>query len=407
MELRDHPVSDPREAIAREREEVIDLLAGLSAEEWVAPTEAGHWRVKDVALHLLDDELGSLSRSRDGDVSGLLPHDVDHDDFVRSLDAKNERWVAGAAGLSREVVLDLIRWTGRQVDDYFSSIDLDAPSGVIWASDGSVPRWFDLCRDLTERWVHQQHIRDAVGQPGTHERLLPQVLSTFVWAFPHQYRVEPPFGEAELERRQREAVAGGVLTWDAVPADVLDRDAGLHGRARRVGGTGGIVVDLVEPHVQLGLLIGGEARLAPAEHEAVGRVLGPEHARGLLQRQAEVLRRRGDGGLGRERRRGGRRARRPVRDERAVHADDAAGGRHVGAEARVVDLDVVNPLAEVEVRDAVVAADVLVRDGHVGEVRRAQAERGAARLEVREDGAERFALRQRQGAARGDEEKQK
>ena len=196
MELRDLPVIDPREAITHERDDLIDLLAGLSAGEWVAPTEAGHWQVKDVGLHLLDDELGWLSRSRDGDASSLLSTEGDYRDFVGALDEKNERWVTGAAGLSRQVALDLIRWTGRQVDDYFSSIDLAAPTRVIWASDGSVPRWFDLCRDLTERWVHQQHIRDAVGQPGTHDRLLPQVLSTFVWAFPQQYRMEAPDGTA-------------------------------------------------------------------------------------------------------------------------------------------------------------------------------------------------------------------
>jgi uncharacterized protein (TIGR03083 family) len=192
MELSDLPVSDPREAIMRERADLVDLLAGLSAGEWVTPTEAGHWWVRDVALHLLDDDLGWLSRSRDGDTSGLLPTGGDYRDFVRSLDAKNERWVAGAAGLSQQVVVDLLRWTGGQVDAYFSSIDLEGPSGVIWASDRSVPRWFDLCRDLTERWVHQQHIRDAVGRPGSHDQLLQDVLGTFVWAFPHQYRAEAP-----------------------------------------------------------------------------------------------------------------------------------------------------------------------------------------------------------------------
>jgi uncharacterized protein (TIGR03083 family) len=195
VELSDLPVSDPREAITRERDDLTGLLAGLSAGEWAAPTEAGHWRVKDVALHLLDDELGWLSRSRDGDASGLLPSDGDYRDFVRTLDAKSERWVAGAAGLSRQLVIDLIRWTGGQVDAYFSSIDLQGPSGV-WAGEGSVPRWFDLCRDLSERWVHQQHIRDAVGRPDDHDRLLPGVLGTFVWAFPHQYRAEAPDGAA-------------------------------------------------------------------------------------------------------------------------------------------------------------------------------------------------------------------
>ncbi len=192
MELSDLPVFDPREAIAGERDDLLALLLDLTGEEWVAPTEAGHWRVKDVALHLLDDDLGWLSRGRDGDASGLLPTDGDYRDFVGSLDAKNERWVIGAGGLSRRVAVDLLRWAGNEVDEYYASIDLEGPSGVIWASSSAVPRWFDLCRDLTERWVHQQHIRDAVGEPGEHHRLLPEVLRTFVWAFPHQYDVEAP-----------------------------------------------------------------------------------------------------------------------------------------------------------------------------------------------------------------------
>ena len=166
----------------------------LSDDEWLAPTEAGHWRVKDVALHLLDDDLGWLSRGRDGDMSGLLPTEGDYRQFVGSLDAKNERWIVGAGGLSRRVVIDLLRWSGHAVDEFHASVDLDEASAVIWASNDSVPRWFDLCRDLTERWVHQQHIRDAVGQPGTHQRLLPDVLSTFVWAFPHQFDAEAPDG---------------------------------------------------------------------------------------------------------------------------------------------------------------------------------------------------------------------
>lgn len=194
MELADLPVHDPRESISSERNDLLALLEDLSDRDWLAPTEAGHWRVKDVALHLLDDDLGWLSRGRDNDMSGLLPTDVDYREFVRSLDAKNDRWVVGAGGLSRRVVVDLLRWSGREVDHFYASIDLQGPSGVIWASNSSVPRWFDLCRDLTERWVHQQHIRDAIRRPGTHDRLLPDVLRTFVWAFPHQYRAQAPEG---------------------------------------------------------------------------------------------------------------------------------------------------------------------------------------------------------------------
>jgi hypothetical protein len=213
MELSEVPVRDPRSSMSAEREDLLSLLGGLSEDEWLASTEAGHWRVKDVALHLLDDDLGWLSRGRDGDTSSLLSTADDYREFVRSLDAKNERWVLGAAGLSRRVVVDLLAWSGRAVDEFYASIDLEAPGSVIWASDGVVPRWFDLCRDLTERWVHQRHIRDAVDRPGSHDRLLPDVLGTFVWAYPHQYRAEAPEGTTV------QIGFGGVGSWHLVRAE--------------------------------------------------------------------------------------------------------------------------------------------------------------------------------------------
>jgi uncharacterized protein (TIGR03083 family) len=194
MELADVPVHDLRGSLAEERDDLLVLLEGLSERDWLAPTEAGKWRVKDVALHLLDDDLGWLSRGRDADPSGLLSTDGDYRDFVHALDAKNDQWVQGARGLSQRLVVDLLRWSGREVDEFHARLDLAAPSDVIWASGGSVPQWFDLCRDLTERWVHQRHIRDAVQRPGLHGRFLPVVLGTFVWAFPHQYRAQAPDG---------------------------------------------------------------------------------------------------------------------------------------------------------------------------------------------------------------------
>lgn len=112
MEIADLPVQDPRESISNERHDLLVLLDGLSDGHWIAASESGHWRVKDVALHLLDDNLGRLSRGRDGDLSGLLPTNGDYRDFVRSLNAKNERWVRAAEGLSQRVVVDGLRWSG-------------------------------------------------------------------------------------------------------------------------------------------------------------------------------------------------------------------------------------------------------------------------------------------------------
>ncbi|MCB0127485.1 MAG: hypothetical protein KDE58_34715, partial [Caldilineaceae bacterium] len=43
--------------------------------------------------------------------------------------------------------------------------------------------------EYTERWHHQQHIRDAVGKPGmTEPRYLHPILDTFLRALPHTFR---------------------------------------------------------------------------------------------------------------------------------------------------------------------------------------------------------------------------
>jgi hypothetical protein len=60
---------------------------------------------------------------------------------------------------------------------------------VSWAGPDPAPVWLDLAREYTERWLHQQHIRDAVRRPGLKEpRFFAPVLDTFVRAVPHTYR---------------------------------------------------------------------------------------------------------------------------------------------------------------------------------------------------------------------------
>lgn len=187
MRLAEAPVRDVRSLLTAGRADLVALLDALDDAEWVAPTEAGHWRVGDVARHLLDDDLGLLSRQRDGDRSGLIPVDGPHEAFVAALDAKNERWVVGAAGLSRQVVTDLLRWSGAEVDRHLATVDLGAPSQVSWAG-GAAPRWLDVAREMTERWVHGRHITDAVGRtpPDGADPVRAEVLRTFVWAVPAQ-----------------------------------------------------------------------------------------------------------------------------------------------------------------------------------------------------------------------------
>lgn len=114
-------------------------------------------------------------------------------EFVRALNTKNQRWVDAARGLSGRVVRELLAWTGEQILGYYETLDPRATTGVIWAG-GEVPQWLGIGRDFTERWVHQQQIREAIRRPGEHSRYLPIVLGIFVWAFPHQFTVRADTG---------------------------------------------------------------------------------------------------------------------------------------------------------------------------------------------------------------------
>jgi hypothetical protein len=40
---------------------------------------------------------------------------------------------------------------------------------VSWVRPDPVPNWLDVARQYTERWTHQQQIRDAVRMPGLEE----------------------------------------------------------------------------------------------------------------------------------------------------------------------------------------------------------------------------------------------
>ena len=188
------PAVDLRPDLVRERADLLALLDGLTTREWHAPTAAPGWTVKDIALHLLDDDLGWLSRDRDGDRAGLLDPS-EYSTFVGALAAKNEAWIRGAQQLSAPVIGGLLRWTATEMDRYYASMDLMGEGFVVWASDEPVPLWFDIAQDLTERWVHQMQMREAVDKVGDYAAAyLPAVLTTFVWAFPHQYRADAPAG---------------------------------------------------------------------------------------------------------------------------------------------------------------------------------------------------------------------
>jgi uncharacterized protein (TIGR03083 family) len=167
---------------------LLELLSGLSADDWNKPTACARWSVKDIASHLLGGEVGILSRKRDRYAySGS--DSMSWDDLVALINRLNDTWVTATSRMSPRVLCELMKLTGEQVCDYFKSLDPYAIGGPVdWASSEPAPVWLDLAREYTERWHHQQQIRDAVGKPGLKEpRFFAPVLDAFVRALPRTY----------------------------------------------------------------------------------------------------------------------------------------------------------------------------------------------------------------------------
>lgn len=170
---------------------LIDLLRGLSAEEWNKRTLAKQWTVKDIASHLLDGNLKVISQMRDG-YFGDPPGQIDsYQDLVDYLNKLNADWVKASKRLSPVVLTELLEITGKEYYEQLSKLDLFKPAlyAVSWAGQTESPNWFHIAREYTEKWHHQQQIREAVGKPGimTKEFYSP-LIETFMQALPYTYR---------------------------------------------------------------------------------------------------------------------------------------------------------------------------------------------------------------------------
>lgn len=177
---------------------LIDLLKSLKPEDWNSPTVAKAWTVKDVASHLLDGNLRTLSIQRDRYFGEQPPTIHSYSDTVAWLNQLNADWVKATKRLSPGVLTMLLELTGDRVSDYYAGLDPGSQAifGVDWAGESQSLNWMHVAREYTERWHHQQQIRDAIGDRTilTREYFYP-VIDTFFRALPHTFReVDAPEG---------------------------------------------------------------------------------------------------------------------------------------------------------------------------------------------------------------------
>ena len=188
------PILVAAELIPEVRQALLRVLRDLGDEDWQKPTVCEGWSVKDVALHILGDDVGLLSNLRDQD--GQYHEFENWAALVAFIDVQNNSWVQATRRISRGLLLELLAFTGERVSKLLISLDPHQLGGPIgWAGDQPDPMWLHVAREFTEYWTHHQHICEAVGQTSLKsERYLQPLITTFIHALP------PTFAEVHASQ---------------------------------------------------------------------------------------------------------------------------------------------------------------------------------------------------------------
>lgn len=185
--------------------DLIALLRSLTDEQWSLPTVAPRWTVRDIAAHLLDTACRRLSVQRDGFTPPPPGRSIEgYGDLVDFLNDLNAQWVVAMRRLSPRLLTDFLELVEPAHAEQMLATDPwgKALISVAWAGEAESLTWFDVARELTERWHHQQQIRLAVGAPPLDDPWMSEpVFDTFVRALPHGYRnVTAPDGSELIVR---------------------------------------------------------------------------------------------------------------------------------------------------------------------------------------------------------------
>ena len=180
------------ESFERVNLDLLDVLESLSPSEWEQPTVHPQRDVKDLAAHLLHGSLRRVTGLRD-----LYPRSgpdlKSNEELIAFIQQDNREFMTGMRRISPQILVELIKHYDPEVLRLFRAMDPHAAGlGVAWAGESSSPRWFDIAREYTEKWHHQQQIRDATHRPLQYDRsLLVPVLETFARGLPFACREFP------------------------------------------------------------------------------------------------------------------------------------------------------------------------------------------------------------------------
>lgn len=214
--------------------ELIHLLKSLKPADWNKKTVCPNWTIRDIAIHLLDTNLRRLSIGRDGHSYLKNKEFATYEESISYLNQLNADYVNAMRRVSTNILIEMIEKYQDELLVYFNELDpFDmAIFPVRWAGKEHSENWFDMDREYTERWLHQQQIRFALNNQKLLERefYLPY-LKTSIQALPYTYlKVKALIGATVKVEIVGDAGGAWVIkreknNWNFVEGDLENPDA--------------------------------------------------------------------------------------------------------------------------------------------------------------------------------------
>jgi uncharacterized protein (TIGR03084 family) len=206
--------------LAAESAELDARLADLPAAQWLRPTPAEGWDIRDTVTHLHSSDLAALLAATDPD--GFA-------EFVAQMRSPEGQAVGGfvegsvAAGRAVEPLQLLEDWRAGR---------LRLASALRQVPDGARIPWFGppmsvpsfITARLMETWAHGQDVVDALGQTRAATPRLRHIAEIGVRAAPFAYAINGLEMPATPLRVELAAPHGEIWAWG--PDDADDRVSG-------------------------------------------------------------------------------------------------------------------------------------------------------------------------------------
>ena len=144
--------------LAAEQQAIDGMVAGLTEQQWSAPSAAPGWSIADVVLHLAQSEEAVLLSTQGTSLADALP-----DALVgaTSMDEMMERWVVAERAPGREVHE---RWRRASSAAVAALRSADPDTRLPWAAAPLKPQALATTR-LAEHWAHALDIAEGLALP--------------------------------------------------------------------------------------------------------------------------------------------------------------------------------------------------------------------------------------------------